>query len=380
MERESILLMIPGPVSVMPRILRAMSRPMFGHRGKEFGNIYAECQKTLKELFRTENDLFIISGSGTCAMEAAIGNLLGPEDTAVTIENGKFGERFKLITERYGKVRPVKFEWGTPIELDAVEEALSEGAKIVTMVHNETSTGMKNPAPQVGELAHKYGALFIMDGITSIGGDTVEVDRWHVDVAVVGSQKCLGAPAGLSAISVSPQAWDAIVEKPPYYMDLRAYRKSAAKDITQTPYTPSISLFCALQESLRIIKEEGIEARKERHRRAAEAIRAAAEALNIEIFPTLNSITEYSNTVTAMRIPEGISDKELRGGMLERNVQISGGQEHLSGKIFRIGTMGNFTERDVLTTIQTLEIVLKEYHVIQRIGDGLDAASNTFSK
>jgi aspartate aminotransferase-like enzyme len=353
---------------------------MFGHRSKEFGDIYAECQRSLKELFQTKNELFIISGSGSCAMEAAVGNLLGAEDTAVTIENGKFGERFRLIAERYGKVRPVKFEWGAPIELDAVEEALAEGAKIVTMVHNETSTGMKNPAEQVGELARKYGALFVMDGITSIGGDTVLVDRWNVDIAIVGSQKCLGAPPGLSALSVSEAAWSAIVEKPPYYMDLRAYRKSAAKDVTQTPYTPSVSLFCALHEALKVVKEEGVETRKERHRRAAAAVRAAAEALDIELFPTLNSVSEYSNTVTAMRIPEGISDRELRGGMLERNVQISGGQEHLSGKIFRIGTMGNFTERDVLTTIQTLEVVLKEYHVIKRIGDGVDAASNVFAK
>jgi len=268
-----------------------------------------------------------------------------------------------------------------PIELDSVEEALAEGgAKVVTMVHNETSTGVKNPVKEVSELAHTYGALFIMDGITSIGGDTVMVDEWNVDIGISGSQKCLGAPPGLSAVSVSDSAWDAMVENPPYYLDLRAYRKSAAKEVTQTPYTPSVTLFYALHEALRMILEEGIEARKERHRRAAAAMRAAAEALGIELFPRLNSITEYSNTVTAMKIPEGISDRDLRNGMLELNVQISGGQEHLSGKIFRIATMGNFTERDVLTTVQTLERVLKEYNIIKRIGDGMDAASNIFSR
>ncbi len=381
MEREDILLMIPGPVPLHPRVLRALSRPMIGHRSKEFGKIYDESRRTLMKLFETENEIFVITGSGTAAMEAALGNLLKPEDTAVTIENGKFGERFTLIAERYAKVRPVRFEWGMPIELDSVEEALAEGgAKVVTMVHNETSTGIKNPAKEVSELAHTYGALFIMDGITSIGGDTVMVDEWNVDIGIAGSQKCLGAPPGLSAVSVSDSAWDAMVENPPYYLDLRAYRKSAAKEVTQTPYTPSVTLFYALHEALRMILEEGIEARKERHRRAAAAMRAAAEALGIELFPELNSITEYSNTVTAMKIPEGISDRDLRNGMLELNVQISGGQEHLSGKIFRIATMGNFTERDVLTTVQTLERVLKEYNIIKRIGDGMDAASNIFSR
>jgi len=380
MERETILLMIPGPVPVHPRILRALSRPMIGHRSKEFGKIYDESRRTLMKLFESENEIFVVTGSGTSAMETALGNLLKPEDTAVTIENGKFGERFTLIAERYGKAKPVKFDWGAAIELDSVEEALTEGAKVVTMVHNETSTGIKNPAKEVSELAHRYGALFILDGITSIGGDTVRVDEWNVDIGIVGSQKCLGAPPGLAALSVSDTVWDAIVEKPPYYMDLEAYRRSAAKEVTQTPYTPSVTLFYALHEALNLIKEEGIETRKERHRTAAAAMKAAAEALGLKLFPRLNNITEYSNTVTAMELPEGISDKNLRNGMLERNVQISGGQEHLSGKIFRIATMGNFTERDILTTVQTLEMVLKEYNIIKRIGDGIDAASQTFSR
>ena len=379
MEDESTLLMIPGPVQVLPRILRAMSRPMFGHRSREFGRIYEECQKTLKELFQTANDIFVISGSGTCAMEAAVGNVIGQNDTIVTIENGKFGERFRLIAERYGKVKPITFEWGTSIELDKVEDALSGGAKAVTMVHNETSTGIKNPAKEVSKLAHQYDALFIMDGVTSIGGDTVLVDEWGVDIAIVGSQKCLGAPPGLSAISVSDSAWDAIVDQPPYYADLNAYRKSSAKEITQTPYTPAVPLFYALEEALNVINEEGMDARRKRHKMAAEAIRAAAEALNIELFPSLNEISVYSNTVTAMLLPEGINDQKLRDGMLKRKVQISGGQEHLSGSIFRIGAMGNFTERDILTTIQTLEVVLKEYRVITRIGDGVNAASDIFS-
>ncbi len=378
MNLENTLLMIPGPVPVAPRILRAMSKPIIGHRSKDFGGMYAECRTILQELFGTKNDMYVISGSGSCAMEAAVGNVIGENDTLVTIENGKFGERFREIGERYGKVRAVKFDWtkGESIELDKVESALAEGAKAVSLVHNDTSVGIRNPAKEVGELARKYGALFIMDGVTTIGGDDVQVDKWGVDLAVVGSQKCIGAPPGLSAISVSKKAWDAIVGKPPYYMDLKAYRKSANKESPETPYTPAVPLFFALHEALRIVKEEGLETRIKRHAKFAEAIRAAAGAMNIEMFPQLNRLSVYSNTVTAMKIPTGIDDKKLRGGIKELGVQISGGQGPLEGKIFRIGSMGNISKLDILSTIQTVEIVLHKNGVVKKMGPGVEAASD----
>jgi len=378
MNLENMLIMIPGPVPVAPRILRAMAKPIIGHRGKEFGDIYSECMTILQELFGTKNDLYIISGSGTAAMEAAVGNVIGENDTLVTIENGKFGERFREIGERYGKVRAVKFDWtkGESIELDRVENALAEGAKAVSLVHNDTSIGIKNPAKEIGELAKKYGALFIMDGVTTIGGDEVLVDKWGVDLAVVGSQKCIGAPPGLSAISVSKKAWESLVDKPPYYMDLKAYRKSANKETAQTPYTPAVPLFFAMHEALRIVKEEGLEARIKRHARFAEAVRAAAGAMDIEMFPQLNKYSKYSNTVTAMKIPTGIDDKRLRGGIKDLGIQISGGQGALEGKIFRIGNMGNISKLDILSTIQAVEIVLHKNDVVKKMGPGVEAASN----
>ena len=161
MNLENNLLMIPGPVPVAPRILRAMSKPIIGHRGKEFGDMYSECRQVLGELFGTKNDIYIISGSGSCAMEAAVGNVIGEKDTLVTIENGKFGERFREIGERYGNVKAVKFDWakGESIELDRVESALAEGAKAVTLVHNDTSVGIKNPAKEIGDLLFQLGSL-----------------------------------------------------------------------------------------------------------------------------------------------------------------------------------------------------------------------------
>ncbi len=382
MNLENTLLMIPGPVPVAPRILRAMSKPIIGHRGKEFGDLYSECRSALQELFATKNEIFVISGSGSCAMEAAVGNVIGENDTLVTIENGKFGERFREIGERYGRVKPVKFDWtkGESIELDKIESALTEGAKAVTLVHNDTSVGIKNPAKEIGELARKYGALFVMDGVTTIGGDEVFVDKWGVDIAVVGSQKCIGAPPGLSAISVSNKAWDSIVEKPPYYIDMKAYRKSANKETAQTPYTPAVPLFFAFQEALRIVKEEGLDARIKRHAMYAEALRAAVDAMNVEMFPQLNKYSRYSNTVIAMKIPTGIDDKKLRGGMKELGVQVSGGQGTLEGKIFRIGSMGNISKLDILSAVQVLEIVLHKNGVVKRIGPGIEAAVNILNK
>lgn len=380
MKLENTLMMIPGPVPIAPRIQRAMGRPMFGHRGEEFGSIYDECIEILAELFQTNNDLFVISGSGTACMEAAIGNLIERDDTVVTIENGKFGERLCDIGDRYGNAVKLKYEWGTPIDLEAVEAALELGAKAVAMVHNETSTAIKNPVEEVAKLAKKYDALFIMDAITTVGGDTVLVDKWGVDIAFMGSQKCIAAPPGLSAITVSEAAWDAMVERPPYYLDLKAYRKSALNTPTQTPYTPAVPLFSAMLEALRIVQEEGMDKRKHRHAQGAAAVRAAADALDIELFPKIDQYHSYSNTVTAMNIPEGIIDKELRGEMMDRGIQISGGQSHLKGRIFRIGSMGNFTATDMINTLSNLELVLKKHGIIKHIGAGVEAACKELDK
>ena len=380
MKLENNLMMIPGPVPIVPRIQRAMGKPMFGHRGEEFGNIYDKSREILSDLFQTLNEIYIISGSGTASMEAAIGNVIGKNDTIVTIENGKFGERLCDIGERYGKAVKLEYEWGTPIDLEAVEAALEKGVKAVAMVHNETSVGIKNPAEEVGKLAKKHDALFIMDAITTVGGDTVLVDKWGVDIAFMGSQKCIAAPPGLSAITVSDAAWEAMVDKPPYYLDLKAYRKSAANTPTQTPFTPGVPLFSAMLEALLIVQEEGMEKRKHRHAQGAAAVRAAADTLGINMFPKIDKYHSYSNTVTAMNIPGGITDKELRGEMLDLGIQISGGQSQLKGKIFRIGSMGNFAPIDIITTITALELVLKKYGIIDSVGAGVEAAKMELDK
>ncbi|MDD2440041.1 MAG: alanine--glyoxylate aminotransferase family protein [Methanosarcinaceae archaeon] len=382
MDLEDTLLMMPGPVPVAPRVLRAMSKPMINHRSPEFAAIYDDCREVLADVFQTKNDICIISGSGTAGMEAAIGSVVESEDRVVSIENGKFGERFKDLAGLYGQVDPLEIEWGKPVDLEMLEEKLEAGAKAVTLVHNETSTGILNPAPEIGKLAKKYGALFIMDGVTSLGGDEVKVDEWGVDLAVVGSQKCIAAPPGLAMVSVSEKALEAMeaVKKRPYYLDLKAYKKSGDKARTETPYTPAIPLFYGLQEALQLVKEEGMEARIKRHSLLSEAVRAAMAEMNLEMFPKLNEYSSYSNTVSAMKAPKGLDGEEIKKEMKKRGIIIAGGQAHLKGQIFRIGSMGNVSSRDILTTIQTLELILREKGLLENFGAGVEAAAKVIDR
>lgn len=371
MEKEP-LLMLPGPVPMPERVRMAMVRQAINHRGAEFGAVYADCARVLKETFGTKNELFVISGSGTAAMEAAVANF-GNGLTIACLENGKFGERMFKIAQRYGTATAVSSDWGTPLDLAALEHELANGAEMVTLVHNETSAGIRNPAEKVGRLARKYDALFVMDGITSIGGDEVLADAWGADIVVVGSQKCLAAPAGLSAISVSERAWERLSEKRPYYLDLAAYRKSASAKVMETPYTPAVPLFLALREACLIIEEEGLTGRIARHRKMAEAVRKAVTAWGLSLFPKTDQDHAYSNTVTATSLPAGIEDSTFRGTIRKMGIEIAGGQDHLKGKIFRIGTMGATSVPEIIATLSVVEHSLVK-HGFRPAGNGVQAA------
>jgi len=316
--------------------------------------------------------MFILSGSGTAAMEAAVANFARGH-TIASLVNGKFGERLAVIAKRYGTCMEVASPWGTPLDFAGLEAALDGGADVITLVHNETSAGIKNPASEIGRIAQKHGALLIMDGITSIGGDMVEADRWGVDVAFVGSQKCLAAPAGLSAISVSPKAWGQLAEQRPFYLDMAAYRKSAAGSPMETPYTPAVPLFLALHEALLLIEEEGLAARIERHRRGAEAVRAAADAWGLHLFPAVDEHHAFSNTVTAFAYPPGVKDADLRATVKGFGIEIAGGQDHLKGKIFRIGHMGAVAAPEILATLAAVQFALRKHGFSPR-ADGVQAA------
>ena len=376
---ETALIMLPGPVPVAPQVLRAMSKPMINHRGPEFRRLLDESREKLRSVFKTENDILILNGSGTCAMEAAVGNL-GTDKKYIAIENGKFGERLKLLTALYGSSTAVIADWGTSIEVEQVKQALETGADVVTLVHNETSTGMTNDVQQIGALCRKQDALLIMDGVSSIGGIQAPIDRWGVDIAFTGSQKCLGLPPGLSMVSVSDRAWDVIktAEKRPYYADLLAHRKAAEKG--QTPYTPAMPLFFALEEALKLLEVEGLEARIDRYSVYATSIRAAVQAMGLELFPKLSPSSAYSNTVTAINVPLKMEFVALKEAMNRRGIVIAGGQERLKGRIFRIGNMGNLSKGDILQVIEKLELVLLESGVVDEMGAGTLAADRVLER
>ena len=355
LEKKEIL-MIPGPTKVTEEIIKELKKPIIPHRDSRFKNLFNELTSLVKEVFETEKDVILLTGSSTLGMEAAIANVSDSNDNVLVISNGKFGERFAEIASRYANVIHVKRKWGERINLEEIEKLFREyRIKAVTMVHNETSTGMVNPLKEIGELAKKYGALFIVDVVSSVGGDIIEFDKWNIDIAVLGVQKAIGAPPGVTILLVNPDVWKVIERKkrrPPYYMDLLLYKKYAK--VGETPFTPAISLVYSLKKALEIIKEEGIRNRVERHKIFADVIRKTGLILGLKPVAEAN----FSKTVTAFYVPENFTPKEIVEKMKEYGVYITTGQGHFKEKVIRIGHMGNVTVNDILRTVATLDIVL----------------------
>lgn len=379
-DEETTLLMTPGPVSFHPRVYRALSRVEHHHRTPEFRKTFAECVSMMKEVMQTKNDVFIITGSGTSAMEAAIANCVSPGDAVLNLVNGKFSERWGEITESFGgKPISLEVEWGKAIKPKMVADALDKNpdVKFVTFCHNETSTAILNPAPEIAKVVREYDKTLIVDGITSVGGDYVYPNEWNFDVLVTGSQKCLGCPPGLAMIMVGPKAWGVIDKRertPAYYVNLQSYRKAFIKS-ADTPYTSAIPLIYALHESLSIILEEGYENRVKRHRLMAKAFRSGTEALGLQLFAEKGY---ESNTLTAVKYPNGIEDNAFRGTMQKHGVLVAGGQAHLKGKIFRVAHMNITGEREILLTLAVMELTLKELGFKCEGGAGVSAAEEVF--
>ena len=375
------LLMIPGPTMVSPRVLKAMSKSIVNHRSAVFGEILNDTNDMMSEVFQTENKSYLITGSGTAAMEAALGNVIEKGDKILNIVGGKFGERFMQITETHqGNPVELEVEWGHAVNPDDVRYILEEeeDIKAVTIVHNETSTGVANPIEDVGKILKDYDALYVVDTVSSLGGADVQVDNYGIDMCVTGSQKCLAAPPGMAAITLNDDAWDVVdkTESKSYYLDMKSYRKSGDKKVPETPYTPSVSLMYAMNEALNIIMEEGLEARIKRHEQAAKATINGVKAMGLELFAKEDV---SSTTVTAINIPEGMTDKNLRGTMRNKyRIELAGGQDHLKGNVFRIGHMGNISHREIISTIAALEMALKEFGYEVELGSGVSAVQETY--
>ncbi len=375
--------MIPGPVPVHPRVYRAMSRVIYGHRTKEYQQVYKETTALLNRLLHSEHDVLIFAGSGTAALEAAIANVVEPGDKVLNVINGKFSERWQELTSTFGGISvPLNFDYGRAADPEAIDSALKddETIKAVTICHNETSTGVLNPAETIGKIVRDHNRLLIVDGITSVGGDYVYPEKWNFDILATGSQKCLGVPPGLGVLWIGPRGMKAIQNRtkpnPTYYLDIiRAKKRFDAHG--DSPFTSAVSLVYGLHESLKIIFEEGHDQRIERHHRLGRITRAGYNGMGLDL---LADPAHYSNTVTAVKYPLGINDSEFRSLVKRLGILVAGGQGPVKGKIFRTNHMNICTERDVLTTMAVIEIALKKLGFDISLGSGVKAAQEQLLK
>ncbi len=373
-------LMAPGPTPVPPEVLLSMARPIFHHRTPQYQEIFKEVNVGLKYIFQTNNDVLTFASSGTGAMEASVVNFLSPQDKALVVRGGKFGERFGEICESYGiEVLPIDVQWGHPVDPELIKQSLikNRGVKAVFTTLCETSTGVLNDIESIGKIVSTYDeTILVVDAISGLGADDLKTDDWKIDVVVSGSQKGLMIPPGLAFLSVSPKAWEHVNKSrcPRFYFDLKLTKK--AYDNNDTPWTPAISLVIALGESLKIIRKESLSNIFLRHRRLAEATRKAIGALGLELFTK-----SPSNAVTSVYMPQGIDGKNLIKLMRDKyGVTIAGGQGELKGKMFRIAHLGYMNEFDVIVAIAAIEMVLKESGYKFSPGTGLSAAQEAFLK
>lgn len=359
---DNLMLMIPGPTPVPDSVLLAMAKPIIGHRSGDFSLIMKEVTENLKWLHQTQNDVLIVAGSGTSAMEAGIINFLSAGDRVLVGSNGKFGDRWAKVAKAYNlDVDLITAEWGQPLDTEAFREKLEADSdkqiKAVIITHSETSTGVLNDLETINRYVKTHGqALIVVDAVTSLGAISVPIDEWGLDVVASGSQKGYMIPPGLGFVSVSAKAWEAYqtATLPKFYLDLGPYRKTAEKN--SNPFTPPVNLFYGLQVALQMLKDEGLENIFSRHQRSTQAIREAVKALNL---PTFAPDDAASPAVTAVA-PDRVEAEAIRSTMRKQfNIALAGGQDHLKGKIFRVGHLGFVGDRDILTCISALEATLQ---------------------
>ncbi len=356
----------PGPSNVHPRVYRALATPIVGHLDPYFLEVMNEIQELLRFVFQTENRLTVaVSGTGSAGMEAALVNVVEPGDHVVVGVNGVFGRRMAEIVRRCGaEAVEVHAPRGRPVDPNQIEDALKRTApvKAVAVVHAETSTGVLQPLTEIGALCRQFDALFIVDTVTSLGGLPVKVDAWGIDVCYSGTQKCLSCPPGLAPITLSERALRVLQHrKTPvqsWYLDLSLVADYWQEGKRAYHHTAPISMNYALREALRLVQEEGLEARWERHQRNSSLLLSGLSRLGLTPFveeafrlPTLN----------AVQVPDGVDEAEVRRTLLQAyDIEIGGGLGDLAGKIWRIGLMGESSAKaNVVHLLAALEEILQ---------------------
>jgi alanine-glyoxylate transaminase / serine-glyoxylate transaminase / serine-pyruvate transaminase len=348
------LLLGPGPCDAHPRVLRVMATPLLGHLDPDFTRIMDETQELLRRVYQTANPLtFAVSGTGTAGMETCIVNLIEPGDRMIVCVNGFFGQRMSEIAERAGaKVTVIDRPWGEVFELDQIRDALkAHRPKLLGIVHAETSTGALQPVSELGRLCHEFDTLLLVDTVTSLGGVPVNIDAWQVDAVYSCTQKGLAAPPGLSLVSFSPRAVDAIDRRKTkvqsWYLDVTLLRRYWSSERFYH-HTAPISMTYALREALRIVLEEGLEARWARHLENHKNLRAGLESLGLKYTAAERCILPVVN---AVKIPQGVDDLTVRRRLLtEFGIEIGGGLGEFKGKAWRIGLMG-YNSRPAVVTL-----------------------------
>ena len=381
--QDKLTLMIPGPTPVPETVLKAMGRHPIGHRSGEFQAIVRRTTEQLKWLHQTSSDVLVITGSGTAAMEAGMINTLSRGDKVLCGNNGKFGERWVKVARAYGlEVDVVAAEWGQPLDPEAFRTALEADTekqiKAVILTHSETSTGVINDLETIARYVKAHGtALTIADCVTSLGASNVPMDAWGLDVVASGSQKGYMLPPGLSFVAMSERAWAAYAtsDLPKFYLDLGPYRKTAAKD--SNPFTPAVNLYFGLEAALDMMQKEGLKAIFARHERHRAAAQAGMEAIGLPLFAAKG---HGSPAITAVA-PEGLDAELLRKTVKEKfDILLAGGQDHLKGKVFRIGHLGYVCDRDVLTAVSAIEATLQSLGLHKgTMGAGVAATSAALS-
>src|ERR671933_1227860 len=375
-------LMAAGPTPIPSKVSQIQAEPILYHRAPAFVEVYARVLDRLKTVFQTENEVLCFGSSGTGGMESAVANLVRPGTKVLVASCGKFGERWAELAEAYG-ADLVHWDagWGNRVEPGELERKLAEnpGVEVVYTTLSETSTGVVNDIQALTEVVHAAGALIAVDAVSGLGAIPLPQDEWGVDVVAAGSQKALMSPPGLGFAAANRAALDRAAEhagQGRYYFDWHKTLKGQRKDPPDSPFTPPVSIFMALDVALRLIEEEGLENVYERHRVLGRAARAAVKALDLELFGPED---ENANVVTAIKLPEGIDGAKVPKLMRDKyGITIAGGQGKLKGQIARIAHCGYFGAFDILTTFAAFELALREAGHDVELGAGVGAAQAVF--
>jgi alanine-glyoxylate transaminase/serine-glyoxylate transaminase/serine-pyruvate transaminase len=380
------LLLGAGPSNVHPRVLKALVSPIVEHLDPYFMGVMDETVELLRYAFKTKNHITLpISGSGSAGMESAICNPIEKGDDAVVCINGFFGERMKEMVQRCGgNPIAVEADWGKPISKESVADALSKSdAKVVTIVHAETSTGVLQPIEEISKVAHEYGALLIVDAVTSLGGCELNVDKLGIDICYSASQKCLSCVPGLAPITANERTMEHIrnrkTQVQSWYLDLSTIEEYWLENNRVYHHTAPILLVYALREALRLLYEEGLENRWQIHKKNATALINGLETSGLKMH--VEEAKHRCPSLTSVRVPRSVQDKNVRTMLREKfNITVSGGLGKLAGKIWRIGLMGmNSNEGSVILVLEALECALKKEGYPVKMGSGVGAAMNTLS-